>query len=81
MKMTRKEACKGCKDYDSNYYSGHGGECLADVAVESLNKIQCPCSICLIKGVCEIPCDLFTEYDELMILDNEEIHNGTSRSP
>jgi hypothetical protein len=69
MKMTSEEACKGCKDYDSNYYSSFGGECLTDVAIESLSKVKCPCSICLIKGICEESCDLFNEYDKLLILE------------
>lgn len=62
--------CKGCKDYDANYHFKHG-HCMANIASESLNKIQCPCIACLIKGVCEIPCDLFIKYDELIISEGE----------
>ncbi len=65
MKTNIELICKGCKDYDPNYHHPDYKNC--HVASESLNKIQCPCSTCLIKGICEISCDLFRKYDELII--------------
>ncbi len=45
------EDCKGCLN------SYHKGGC------RWFNlKLSCPCSTCLIKMMCDIPCDTFDKY-------------------
>jgi len=61
MKANRKSLCRGCADYDLDEDS-----CRADISLEFFNKLQCPCSICLIKSMCDDPCEPFTDYDELL---------------
>lgn len=49
--------CKGCIDYDSSRIV----YCDLGVCVHYGN-VQCPCSICLVKGMCETECDKFIHY-------------------
>lgn len=43
----REDECKGCVDYDKN--------CLIS------GRVDCPCSLCLIKGICTDTCEAFDE--------------------
>jgi len=45
------DGCKGCKTYNIN-----GQKCYYKIYYKS---IDCPCSTCLIKGICDTPCEEF----------------------
>jgi len=51
--------CNGCKSY-----KGYKGKCFLVPYYfnEQGNKLECPCSTCLVKGICEKPCDEFNLY-------------------
>lgn len=52
--------CKGCESYS---YSED--RCRLGIKLKISNTEQCPCSICLIKSMCNgRVCDEFLEYEE-----------------
>lgn len=49
--------CKGCRTYDANFEDG----CTLGFSPRISEGEECPCSVCLIKGICVISCnDLVT---------------------
>jgi len=58
MYFKNHEECRGCKGCDSK------GLCvLKSYYIDDLgNKIKCPCSTCLIKGICIKICDEVKGY-------------------
>lgn len=53
-----KKICKGCSSY------GYIEECL----FASMANDICPCSTCLIKGICNTTCNEFDEYCEKFMI-------------
>ena len=49
--MNIREDCKGCR----SYFEGTPDKCSVIVPI----KFPCPCSTCLVKGVCKQACDEF----------------------
>jgi len=54
--------CKGCRSWEETcflkpYYTDKQG-----------NKIECPCKVCLIKGICSKSCDDFKQYTNIQIV-------------
>ncbi len=68
MKVNKESLCRGCRDYIATRDS-----CKQDISRKFFNKVQCPCVICLIKPMCNTPCEPFDEYDKLV---SEEEQNG-----
>ncbi len=70
----RKTMCKGCKTHDSGTTLLEQGMsapiCMSSPHMD-LNT-TCPCSVCLIKGVCNEICDEFSFYLNLVY----GIYNG-----
>jgi len=56
LKRIRKEVCKGCRLYD---LIDEGERCRIS---HKINGKPCPCSICLVKSVCNQACDLIEGY-------------------
>jgi len=57
---TNYKECNGCKSNETEcalkpYFIDNQG-----------NKRVCPCSICLVKGICKAPCDDYNLYGVLM---------------
>jgi len=54
--------CKGCRSWEEtcflepHYIDKHG------------IKIECPCKVCLIKGICKQSCDAFKQYTNIQIV-------------
>lgn len=44
--------CEGCKDFEACTF----------LTVGSVAINECPCSICLLKMLCEEPCDKLTDH-------------------
>lgn len=59
MKMDKNiDKCYGCNmKIDNTLYTG----CLGG-KLSIYNDIICPCSKCLLKGVCSDPCEKYNEY-------------------
>ncbi len=55
--INQSELCKGCKSYWNIYKNELN--CSVDPIKD--NK-QCPCTVCLIKGMCRESCEEFREY-------------------
>jgi hypothetical protein len=49
--MNSQDNCKGCKTYNLNH-----NKCYYQIYNKS---VKCPCSTCLIKGICDTPCEEF----------------------
>jgi len=63
--------CKGCFTEDvckEEYYYQYIKE----------NNVECPCGICLIKGICNKPCEDHKQFSEkaFNIFNNRENKNG-----
>ncbi len=56
--MNNTTSCKGCRIVDINFCK--------DLIIESKIK-DCPCRICLIKGVCDKSCEEFSQWQKLGI--------------
>ncbi len=54
--MNGKEECKGCKSNDV--------EGCYNTPFEKHSI--CPCSICLIKGMCSVPCGEYIEHQNIV---------------
>lgn len=57
VKRIRKDVCKGCRLYEN---IDEDNKCRIP---HKKNGHICPCSICLVKGVCEDVCDLIAKYN------------------
>jgi len=61
--MVKHENCKGCKG------------CLGDAGPQYMDEDgvtkECPCSTCLVKGICEKTCEEFYEYNYFRCLYRE----------
>ncbi len=62
VKKQRKTICKGCKTFFNTGFPGPSCNFLPVVDV----FIYCPCSICLIKGICIDGCELIRVYNVVM---------------
>jgi len=49
-KIKNNDICHGCADYN------------ACILAEERSKNKCPCSNCLLKGICENLCEEFTNF-------------------
>lgn len=48
------DECKGCVTYDDD-----NNECLLD----GINNVElCPCRTCIVKSMCNQPCDIYEQY-------------------
>jgi len=66
---TNHKECEGCLDREEcalePYFIDHHD-----------NKIECPCSTCLIKGICIKACDEFNKFYTIYLRNkNEQIRN------
>jgi len=57
--------CKGCR---INYRCVLEPHCINGLG----NKEECPCQICLIKGICEKVCTAFLNYSRYIL--NKHLH-------
>jgi len=69
MSLPIKE-CKGCKEYTRPLiYFKNLKRCKSHLKPSFINKknetMKCPCSICLVKGICKNACDKIIEYNHL----------------
>jgi len=64
--MTKLIACKGCFVNDSCPLIGQNE--LVPV---------CPCTVCLVKGVCEISCDDYDKFEDGYYADPKHTTNET----
>jgi len=62
--MSDKILCKGCATYVVQTITTSNEVIIdipCDIDVESGGK-QCPCLTCIVKAICDIPCELITDY-------------------
>ena len=50
------ENCKGCIEFQSSEYSSR---CLL---IDSNKHNNCPCTFCLIKSMCQEPCEDYNDF-------------------
>ena len=55
----REIVCKGCRSYRCDQ---HGDSKCAIKLSELIDGLPCPCSICIIKMMCDTPCRAFSTY-------------------
>jgi len=58
--MVIPEDCKGCRLTHNR--GGHYSRCIVKLYCSLEEISSCPCSICLIKGICGRRCDVFHNY-------------------
>lgn len=57
--MQLKNECQGCKSYSDRELRG---TCLAWNTPKLSNTTKCPCTVCLVKGVCIKACKEYKVY-------------------
>lgn len=78
--MNKDNICKGCR----SYYFKDGCVILPIIHKGSDKETICPCSTCLIKMMCDHECELFMNFQKIVIQHNrqqinKEIHNNNRR--
>jgi len=53
----KKEECEGCFTYEK--YPTHG--------CRQCEGLTCPCSVCIVKGMCNTPCEALVHYEMKLI--------------
>ena len=59
--MDIEEECKGCRTLNRKCCFVHN-KMSRKYFINDKIKLECPCSKCLIKGVCKIECDAFIQF-------------------
>ncbi len=59
------DTCKGCKDYE-DFHKIPCSLAYIKKNVYAPKELMCPCSICLVKMVCEHACHLLKEHKKLL---------------
>ena len=59
------EECKGCTSLRPHRLHKKKGYCSAGVILQSSETYSCPCSICLVKTMCNTACEDFQTYKSL----------------
>lgn len=71
MLMEKEKICKGCKHYTFQEY-------IVCKVPATINGVNCPCSICLVKTMCTDTCTAFFSYRDSTIAKNENCRGCNS---
>jgi hypothetical protein len=72
IRQIRDEICKGCLTYET--YLEDLSPTIACVIPHKKDGKVCPCSTCLIKGVCQDSCERLRDYKRLKTVSKKRTH-------